>query len=212
MGIIAVNGYRPIGDKTVQLMELFEEGRALLQELDLAAASMQHLAGSEPGSVAMIVNYSDMTDWATATERLQADERWGEFFARAMGTGAGEMIEQAIYTDMDPTFTPAPDRPLGAANLTQWRPLAGKLPQFVEHVTGAKAHLERLGGTVRILQSIMNSHPMTFTVSVTFEDLAHLAEHSEKLAADEQWAAYWSDVMINPTADLVRTGTYKITV
>lgn len=212
MGIISVTGYRPIGDGAVQLMELIEEGRALLQQKGLAAASMQHLAGSQPGSIAIIVNYSDTTEWAASVEQLQADEQWGEFYVRAMNTGCGEMIEQAIYSDLDPAFAPDQDRPLGAATVTQWQPRAGKGAAFVEHVMGAKGHLERLGGTVRVLQSIMNTVPLSFTVSVTFEDLAHLAEHNGKLAVDEQWAAYWADVMADPTAELVRTGTYKITV
>lgn len=211
MAIATVHSFKARPGKDLELMALAEEGRQLLQELGIMAATLTPIYGSEVGGVATVANYADNREHVQAIQKVQGDQRWQDFWARATGSAAGELDEVSFYTDADPAYVIPQDRQLGALQYTQWSPRAGRLMGLVDNIAQAKPHLERLGGAVRVLQCQSGKFPMTLTVSVGFEDLDHYAEYADKFAVDEQFQSYWASVMADPTATLVRSGLFQVT-
>ena len=131
----------------------------------MAAVPLQAMAGTEIGVVAMTVNFASNADYVTASQRLQSDATWQEFYGRAMASKSAVQVESSIFVDVDPSFQPDPERPLGAVLATQWRVKPGRMDDFVGNVMTSGTHIERMGGRMRAMQSMIGAHPMTMMVS-----------------------------------------------
>lgn len=130
------------------------------------------------------------------------------FWGRAAAGGSAVQVESSLFSDVDATFQPSPDRPLGAILATQWRAKPGRLMDFMGNVMTSFAHISRLGGVARAMQSAIGAHPMTVLVTTSFADLNAYGAYADATASDEQWQAFWAAAMADPTADLVRSGLY----
>jgi hypothetical protein len=212
MALVSLHTFRTQPGRLADHIAASDEARRILQGLGLQAFTMQPITGTDVGTISLVINHADSTEWAASFAKVQADPGWQAFSARVTSDTIAEQVESSIFTDLDATFSPAPDRPLGALQITQWRPRHGRMVDLIGNVTGAQAHLERLGGTGRSMSSLVGAHPMTVVVSVSYPDLEHLAEATDKLAVDEQWQAFWAGVMADPSADLIRSGIYVTTL
>ena len=188
--------------------ELHMEALERLRGMGLQAVALQPLAGSDIGSLAMSINYANTADYVAMTKKVESDSGWQTFYAGAMASGAAQQVETSFFTDLDPAFQPAADRPLGVVMATQWRARPGKMEDFVAKVVESGAHVERLGGRFRALQSVIGLHPLTMMVANTFVDLDAYAAYTDSLATDAEWQAFWAGAMKDPTADLLRSGLY----
>ena len=110
--------------------------------------------------------------------------------------------------DLDASFQPAADRPLGALLGFQWRAKDGRLADFLGKVAEAGPLIERMGGTVRTMQCLIGRFPMSVMVSTSFADLDAYGAYADKTASDAEWQAFWADALSDPTADLIRSGLY----
>lgn len=210
MGVVAINSFRTEPGRLADHMAAASEALGHLRRLGLAAMNLQPLAGSDVGSIATVVNYADNASHAAGIQKVQGDGEWQEFWLRASSGGSATQVESAIYNDVDPDFQPATDRPLGVLTAVQWRAHDGRLMDFMGKVMEALPHIERMGGSPRVLQSMVGAHPMTTTVSVTFGDLDAYGAYSDTLARDQQWQDFWADALSDPTAYIVRSGVYAI--
>jgi hypothetical protein len=174
----------------------------------LQAVSLQAIAGADVGTIATSINYANNAAYAAGFQRVMGDEQWQEFWGRAMAGGSAVQVEGSLFTDVDATFQPSPDRPLGAILATQWRARPGRLMDFMGNVMTSFAHISRLGGVPRAMQSLVGAHPMTVLVTTSFADLDAYGAYADAIAGDEQWLAFWAGVMGDPTADLIRSGLY----
>ncbi len=211
MALTSVHLFRTMPGHLVEHRTRTDEARVLLQELGVTAVTIEPIAGTDANVLGTVVQYADNREYASTTQRIRADERWQAFYADAMSTGAAEPVESSLFQDLDPTHAPAADRPMGVIQATQWRPNPGRMGGFIEHVGMVTKHIERLGGSVRVMQSMFGAQPLTALVSVTFEDLDHFGEYGDKLAVDEQFQNAWGEVMTDPTAVLLRAGIYVVT-
>jgi hypothetical protein len=188
-------------------MALHMEATEHLHKMELAAAPLQPIVGGDIGTLTMSVNYATNADWVAGTRKLQTDPGWQEFYRRAMGTGAATQVESTLFTDVDPGFEAA-NRKLGTVMATQWRARPGRLMDFMAKVNESFAHVERLGGRPRAMQSVMGAHPLTILVSTAFDDLDACGAYADKLATDAGWQEFWMGALSDPTADLIRSGIY----
>ena len=62
---------------------------------------------------------------------------------------------------------------------------------FMGNVMTAIPHIERMGGQVRVMQSLIGLHPLTVLVTTAFGDLDAYGVYADKTASDEQWQSYW---------------------
>jgi hypothetical protein len=141
-------------------------------------------------------------------QAILGDEAWQDFWGRAASGGSATQVESSLFSDVDPSFQPAADRPLGVVLATQWRAKPGRLVDFMANVATSIPHIERMGGTPRQMQCLIGAHPMTALITTTFADLDAYGEYSDTLATDDQWQGFWAGAMADPTADLLRTGLY----
>jgi hypothetical protein len=141
-------------------------------------------------------------------QKIQADEKWQEFWLRASAGGSAMQVESSLFSDVDPGFQPDPDRPLGVIMATQWRAKPGRIADFMAKVIGSYEHIQRLGGTPRALQSVIGAHPMTTLVVVSFADLDAYGTYADRIASDAGWQEFWASAMTDPTADMIRSGLY----
>lgn len=208
MAVVSTSGFRTEPGRLGDHLGASLEALGHLRRLGLRAAVLQALAGTDVGVIATSVNYASNADYAAAVQRVMGDEGWQAFWGRASAGGSAVQVESSLYSDLDPNFQPSADRPLGVLLATQWRARSGRLMDFIGNVMTSIPHIERMGGTTRVLQSVIGLHPMTTLVVTAFADLDAYGEYSDKIAGDEQWQAFWAGAMADPTADLIRSGLY----
>jgi hypothetical protein len=189
-------------------MALSAESLQHLRRLDQQAVVLQALAGADIGSSATVINYASNAAQVAGMQRIMADEAWQEFWARAAASGAATQVEASIYSDLDPGFAPAADRPMGVLLATQWAARPGRLTDFMGKVAQSVPHMERLGGSPRTMQCLLGAHPMTALITTAFADMDAYGAYADAIAADDQWQSFWADALSDPTAELVRTGLY----
>jgi hypothetical protein len=208
MGVIALSGFRTEPGRLEDHVAAAAEAVEHLRRLGLQAVNLQAVAGGDVGTVATSINYADNTAYVKGLQAILGDEAWQDFWGRAASGGSATQVESSLFSDVDPSFQPAADRPLGVVLATQWRAKPGRLVDFMTNVATSIPHIERMGGTPRQMQCLIGAHPMTALITTTFADLDAYGEYSDTLATDDQWQDFWAGAMADPTADLLRTGLY----
>ena len=208
MAVMSLTGFKTEPGRLADHLAASEEAIGHLRRMGLAAIAVQAIAGTDIGTIATSINYENNAAYAAGMQKIVADESFTEFWARAAAGAAAVQVESSLYSDVDPSFQPAADRPLGAILATQWRARPGRMDDFVANVIESIPHIERMGGVARPMQSLIGSHPLTMLVTTAFPDLDAYGAYADKTAVDEQWQAFWSGVMSDPSADIVRAGLY----
>lgn len=208
MGVVSLNGFKTEPGRLADHLAASMEALSLLRGLGARAVVLQALAGGDVGTIATTLNYADNAEYVTSMQKIQADEKWQEFWLRASAGGSAIQVESSLLSDVDPGFQPDPDRPLGVVMATQWRAKPGRIADFMAKVIGSYEHIQRLGGTPRALQSVIGAHPMTTLVAVSFADLDAYGAYADRIASDAGWQEFWAGAMTDPTADMVRSGLY----
>lgn len=90
------------------------------------------------------------------------------------------------------------------AQVATWRARDGKIQDFIAKVATAKKIHERLGGKVRVWQTIIGGQPMTMAYVIEHTGWAEYGKFGEKLEKDSEWQSFWSDALARPTADLIQ--------
>jgi hypothetical protein len=208
MGVIALSGFRTEPGRLEDHLAAAAEAVEHLRRLGLQAVNLQAVAGGDVGTVATSINYADNTAYVKGLQAILGDEAWQDFWGRAASGGSATQVESSLFSDVDPSFQPAADRPLGVVLATQWRAKPGRLVDFMTNVATSIPHIERMGGTPRQMQCLIGAHPMTALITTTFADLDAYGEYSDTLSTDDHWQDFWAGAMADPTADLLRTGLY----
>lgn len=208
MGVISLAAFKTAPGRLEDHLALTVGATERLRGLGLAAIALQPIAGTDVGALAVAVNYASNADYTAALQKVQADAGWQQFYADAMKSKAAEQVESSLFADLDAGFQPDPGRPLGAVLTTQWRAKPGRLEEFLGRVHAAAPIIERMGGTTRVLQSIVGAHPMTIMIPNGFADLDAYGAYADTAAADAEWQQLWGEFMADPSADLVRSGIY----
>jgi hypothetical protein len=208
MAVAAIYGFRTAPGKLADHLAGAAEGLGHLRRLGLQAINLQAIAGTDVGVIATSVNHASYADYAAGMRKVLGDEQWQEFWMRVNSDTAAVEVESSLFVDIDPTFQPSADRALGVLLGTQWRARPGRLMDFMGNVMTAIPHIERMGGQVRVMQSLIGLHPLTVLVTTAFTDLDDYGAYADKTATDEQWQSYWMGVMADPTADLIRSGLF----
>ena len=208
MGVISLTRYESMPGHAGKHLEIHMEALERLRGMGMQAVALQPLAGGDVGSLGMSINYASYADYAAGMQKVQGDASWQEFYAGAMASGVARQVESSLMNDLDPSFQPAADRPLGVVLATQWRAIHGKMEAFVGKVLESMPLSEAMGGLSRPMQSIVGSHPMSMMVATTFPDLDAYGAYADKSGSDADWQAFWAAAMSDPTADLIRSGLY----
>lgn len=208
MGVMNIVAFRTAPGRLEDHLALTAGATERLRGLGLAAVPMQALVGADVGTISMVVNHASNADYVAGVGKLQSDAGWQAFYADAMKSQAAELVENSLFSDLDPSFQPDPGRPLGAVLATQWAPKAGRLTEFIERVGQAGEHVARMGGRQRPMQCVIGAHPLTILIPVGFEDLDAYGAYADTAAADPAWQELWGGFVADPSADLVRSGIY----
>lgn len=208
MAVVSLNGFRTEPGRLADHLTAAAEALQHLRRLGVQAVNLQPIAGSDVGTIATSINYASNADYAAASQRIMADATWQEFWGRVSANGSATQVESSLFTDVDASFQPSPDRPLGVILATQWRPRPGRIVDFMGNVIASMPHIARMGGLARAMQSLIGAHPMTVLVTTSFADLDAYGAYADATASDAQWQSFWAGVMADPTADLIRSGVY----
>jgi len=178
------------------------------RRMGLQSVALQPIAGTDIGQIIVATLHADNATHMASLQTMQSDAEWQDFFSRVTLDPVAELVESSILSDPDPTYQPNADRPLGVVQTTQWRSFPGRAMEFAAHVETGAGHIARLGGHPRVLQTTIGLHPLSTLISVSFADLDAYGEYADKSAADEQFAGFMTEIIANPTADLIRSGLY----
>ncbi len=208
MAVMSLSSFKTEPGRLADHLAASEEAIGHLRRMGLAAIAVQAVAGTDVGTIATSINYENNAAYAVGMQKVVADEAWAEFWMRAASGGSAVQVESSLYSDVDPSFQPAADRPLGAILATQWQARPGRMEDFLANVMESIPHIERMGGVARPMQSLVGRHPLTMLVTTAFPDLDAYGAYADMTAEDEQWQAFWSGVMSDPSAEIVRAGLY----
>jgi len=205
MAVVSLNGFKTNPGRNADHVAATTEAVGHLRRMGAQAFAFQSIAGGDVGTISVVSNYADNAAHMSSLQQLQADAGWQDFFARAVADASATQVESSILSDIDPTFE-ASGREMGAVSFTQWRTNPGRALDFMASVETASAHIERLGGAPRVMQSLIGAHPMSVLTSIAFADLDAYGEFTDKAQTDEQFMTFWAEATLNPSATLLRTG------
>ena len=94
---------------------------------------------------------------------------------------------------------------MAVVSVFSWRPLPGRLPEFLGTLSEGKKIHERLGARVRALQAGAGPRPGTITYILEFDDMVKYGEFAVKLETDQEWQALGAKIGEAP-AELVEQG------
>lgn len=208
MAVVSLVSFRTEPGKLVEHMAINAQAIQHLHGMGMQTMLLQASSGADVGAFAFVTNFENNAAYAAATAELGANAQWQEFYANASSAAVAMQEEGSLMQDVDPNWQPDPDRPTGVLMATQWRAKDGRLVDFMGRVMDSLPHIDRLGGSPRVLQSIIGRYPMTVTVSVGFADLAAYGAYADAIAADAGWQAFWADALSDPTGDMIRSGLY----
>ena len=114
MAVTFLNGFRTNPGRLADHLASTAEAIGHLRRLDVQAFDMQPLTGTDVGTIVSATTHADNADWATSMQQVLADEGWQDFWGRVTSNPSAEQVESSLFADIDPTFEPATDRPLGA--------------------------------------------------------------------------------------------------
>lgn len=92
---------------------------------------------------------------------------------------------------------------MAVATVHMWSANPGQGAAFMASVVAAKKIHERLGGQVRVLQSVLGGQPMGVSYVTSFADMAAYAAFTAALEGDKEWQEMWAGAMANPSAVLL---------
>ncbi len=95
---------------------------------------------------------------------------------------------------------------MAVVSVITFRPLPGRLPEFLGSLPEAKKIHERLGARIRVLQAGPGPRPRTITYVQEFDDMVKYGEFAEKLNVDQEWQAYFAKFWSDPSVELVEQG------
>ncbi len=95
---------------------------------------------------------------------------------------------------------------MAVVSVITFRPLPGRLPEFLGSLPEAKKIHERLGARIRVLQAGPGPRPRTITYVQEFDDMVKYGEFAEKLTVDQEWQAYFAKFWSDPSVELVEQG------
>ncbi len=94
---------------------------------------------------------------------------------------------------------------MAVVSVFSFRPLSGRLPEFLGLCSEGKKIHERLGARIRVLQAGAGPRPGTITYILEFDDMVKLGEFVEKSNADQENQAFTAKVGLNPPVELVES-------
>ncbi len=92
---------------------------------------------------------------------------------------------------------------MAVVQVTVYRPLPGRFPEFLARVAEGKRIIERLGGRSRAVGTQFGARPLSVAVVSEYDDMAQFAEVSAKLQSDQAFQALVVKVQTDPTAELL---------
>lgn len=90
------------------------------------------------------------------------------------------------------------------ASVATWQPLEGKAQEFLAVAAKAKKIHERLGGKVRMWQSMFGGQPATFGYVIEHASWDDFGKFGAKMEKDGEWLTLVASAMSHPTARLVQ--------
>jgi hypothetical protein len=210
MGILASYVFKTIPGGFSRHVAIMLEGRDRLQKMGYRAGILRPVSGSESGALATVISYENAKAWAEGSTHINTDPDWMQFYAASADAGVAEQIEAALFSDVDPDFKPAAYGAQKVFRNTTWQPIPGKAAGLMESIQGFAPFIAKHGGSMRVMQCMEGTHPLTIGVSIGFDTLAAAGANLDSLNADPEFQAYWAGVMAHPTAHLVSAGTYQL--
>ncbi len=95
---------------------------------------------------------------------------------------------------------------MAVVSVFSFRPLPGRLPEFLGLCSEAKKIHERLGARIRALQAGAGPRPGTITYILEFDDMVKYGEFVEKLNVDQEWQAFGAKLGADSPVELVEQG------
>ncbi len=95
---------------------------------------------------------------------------------------------------------------MAVVSVFSFRPLPGRLPEFLGLCSEAKKIHERLGARIRALQAGAGPRPGTITYITEFDDMVKYGEFAVKLNADQEFQAFMAKMGADPAFEIVEWG------
>ncbi len=92
---------------------------------------------------------------------------------------------------------------MALVQITIYRPLPGRHPEFLAEVVERKKIHEDLGARCRAMMQF-GARPESIALVAEFADMAQLAEVTNKLESDIRWQALAEKMQADPTAEMVQ--------
>jgi hypothetical protein len=186
------------------------------QELITAQGANAQVAslvrGGVQGTLSIVAEYADSEAYGAFMDKVNADDGWQSFMARAQSAAAAQPIRSVDYTELpglELSFDDVTSCTVAMASV--FRIHDGQQERSLERIQRWKKISERQGAKCRAMSSVA-SEPAFLTATVSYYDnFAEWGRIGQALGADPEWQAFGAEIRGGEaSADFLRTSLMRI--
>lgn len=212
MAAIAVSVFEPAPGKAAEALGLMKEAQEIIGGLGPRVQVATLVRGGVQGQLTIVVENDDPASYGAALDKLNANEGYQQFMARAQAAQAATPVRSVDYVEI-PGCELAYDQiaSAGAIMASLFVIRDGRMQDSLERIQRWKALTEKHGGKARAMQAVA-SDPFGVTATVAYYDnFAHWGKVGAALAADPEWQAFTAEIRgPNASADFLRTSLLRV--
>ena len=212
MAVVSLTTFEPVLGKVAEAVSLMKEAQELITAQGANAQVASLVRGGVQGTLSVVAEYADSAAYGALMDKLNADDGWQSFLARAQSAAAAQPIRSLDYTELpglDLSFDNITSCTVAMASVFRIRD--GQQERSLERIQRWKAISERHGAKCRAMSSVA-SDPAFLTATVSYYDnFAEWGRIGQALDADPEWQAFVAEIRGGEaSADFLRTSLMRI--
>lgn len=212
MATLAVSAYSPVLGKEAQAAALLKESLEVMKGFGAQGHVSSLVLGGVQNTLSLVLEFENAEAYGGALDAAYADTGSQAFMDRGSQAQALVPAYSMDFTEI-PGFEVPYDqiRSHGIIVSGLYRIHHGKHAQVHEWMRQGKEISEKLGATVRMLQSGASDPDGTTATMVYYPNFAAWTRHTAALAAHPEWKAYGEQVASKPPhAEFLRTTVTRV--
>jgi len=212
MAIISLTTFEPVLGKAAEAVSLMKEAQELITAQGANAQVASLVRGGVQGTLSVVAQHTDSAAYGAFIDKLNADEGWQRFMARAQSAAASRPIRSVDYMEI-PGFELSFDKIASCtvAMASVFRIRDGQQERSLDRIRRWKTISERHGAKCRAMSSVA-SDPAFLTATVSYYDnFTEWGRIGQALGADPEWQAFSTEIRgREASADFLRTSLMRV--
>lgn len=212
MAVISLTTFEPVLGKAAEALSLMKEAQELIAAQGANVQVVSLVRGGVQGNLSVVAEYADTAAYGALMEKVNADDGWQSFMARAQSAAVAQPVRSVDYAELpglELSFDDISSCTVAMASVFRIRD--GQQELSLDRIQRWKTISERHGAKCRAMSSLA-SDPAFLTATVGYYDnFVEWGRIGQALGSDPEWQAFGAEIRSGgASADFLRTSLMRI--